>query len=122
MSELVPITLTLAPEQLEVLAERAAELVLERLRSAANHPHGAPATPLTIAEAATRLRLHENTIRRRIDAGTLPARKIAGRWRIQAGDLAVLDEEPAARTATGARSRRPRKPVGEFSRRAREGS
>jgi excisionase family DNA binding protein len=44
-------------------------------------------TLLTLAEVAETLRCSEKTIRRRIDAGTLPASKQGGRWLFEAAAI-----------------------------------
>lgn len=50
---------------------------------------------LTLSEVAARTRLHQETVRRMVADGRLPAVKIAGRWRVRAADVdAMLD--PAA--------------------------
>jgi excisionase family DNA binding protein len=45
---------------------------------------------LTPEEAAARLSVHVETLRRLIRRGELPARKIGRMWRIDARDLAAL--------------------------------
>ncbi|NOQ58294.1 helix-turn-helix domain-containing protein [Mycolicibacterium fortuitum] len=49
-----------------------------------------PYDTLTTDEAARELRVHRQTIRRRIHDGTLPAFKVAGRFRIRRADLDLL--------------------------------
>lgn len=52
----------------------------------------APRVPtlLTIPEAAARLGVSPDTIRRRIQAKELPAAKFAGKWRIRLTDVDAL--------------------------------
>lgn len=59
----------------------------EALRNA-SAPKAAPAEPsYSPTEAAGLLKVHKLTIRRRINAGELPARKIGRQWRIPAAAL-----------------------------------
>jgi len=53
------------------------------------------ATFLTIPEAAARLGVSPDTIRRRIKSGALPAGKFAGAYRVRVTDVDAL-VEPAA--------------------------
>lgn len=63
--------------------DRLAELLAPRLASRAAAPTG----PLTTRQAAQRAGVHERTIRRALAAGTLAGQTIAGRWRIDVGDV-----------------------------------
>jgi excisionase family DNA binding protein len=48
---------------------------------------------LTIPEAAARLKVHSNTVRRLIKAGELKASKVGRQWRIQASELERLTSQ-----------------------------
>ena len=57
----------------------------------------APDGYLTAREAAVRLGMGEQAVRRRIDAGYLPAVKVSGWWRIPASALAAAPKRRAIR-------------------------
>lgn len=94
--------------------------------STAFHEH------LSIAQVAKRLAVNERTIRRAIQAGTLPCKRVGRVIRIDPEDLAVFDycPEPEVRVVREPRlSPLPRTPVERAARRreaiiarAREGS
>ena len=56
----------------------------------------APAHYLTIPEAAARLGVSTDTVRRRIKSGTLPAGLFAGKYRIRVEDVDALVRPVAA--------------------------
>jgi excisionase family DNA binding protein len=57
---------------------------------------GAPAHYLTIPEAAVRLGVSPDTVRRRIKSGTLPAGLFAGKYRLRVEDVDALVRPVAA--------------------------
>lgn len=63
-------------------------------------------TPLTVPEAAERLRCHERTVRRAIALGRIPALWFGGKWLIEEADLpAALParRKPPVKQRTAAR-------------------
>jgi excisionase family DNA binding protein len=54
---------------------------------------------LTLHEAADRLGVHYMTVYRRIRLGMLPARKVAGTWRVDPADLTATRPRPGAAKA-----------------------
>lgn len=53
-----------------------------------------PAALLTVADAADLLSLAQETVRRSVRAGRLPARKLGGTWRIDPTDLTTWGTSP----------------------------
>jgi excisionase family DNA binding protein len=75
---------------------------------------------LTVNEVADLLRVNRKTVYREIHSGRLPVVDICGQFRVYRPVIdARLAYEPRDGTATTVTALRPRKPVGEFSRRAR---
>lgn len=62
---------------------------------------------LTLHEAADRLGVHYMTVYRRIRLGMLPARKVAGTWRVDPADLTATRPRPGAAKAPAPSGSRP---------------
>ena len=87
-----PLALTLPPESLEAIAERAAELVLQRL----GDENGSAASPwLSVGEAAEYLRTSERTLQRLVGRERIRSSTIGRRRLFHRDDLDQL-----ARAAT----------------------
>ncbi len=54
---------------------------------------------ISIPEAAHRLHVHVDTVRRAIRRGELPARKLWGRWKIAVSDLDAIGSRRVAGAA-----------------------
>lgn len=100
-----PLTLTLPPELLEQIAQRAAAILADRQQPTRPAPD-----MLSPQEAADLLGLHPRTVLRAIAAGELQATKVRNRWRITRAELEQWlsrDLSPAGRAASTVRARRP---------------
>ena len=90
MSE--PFALTLPPEALEAIAQRAAELVLEQL----GQDNGSSSPWLSLAEAAEYLRVSERQLQRLVARGKVRSSTIGRRRLLHRDDL----DQAAAREET----------------------
>lgn len=80
------LTLTMSPDALEAIAQRAAELVLEQLGKV----NGAASPWLTLTEAADYLRVSERQLQRLLASGKVRSTTIGRRRLVHRDELDVL--------------------------------
>lgn len=80
------LSLAVPPELVEATAQRAAELVLERLAADDVAASQRDSKYLTVAELAEQVGLSRKAISRAIARGELPASKVCGRLRVRSED------------------------------------
>jgi excisionase family DNA binding protein len=98
-----PLTLTLPPELLEEIAQRAAAILAER-----QHPAEPAPDMLSPQEAADVLGLHPRTVLRAIAAGELQGTKVRNRWRITRAALEQwLSRDPSTADRSAVPGRAP---------------